>query len=84
MRRSIILDPATRLPRLEETDEPLERFKAACVGAGLQLRVLSSRATCSTRDTDPMVLLAVGGPAARLDGLPADGGGDGGSSGGGQ
>lgn len=72
MRRSVVLDPATRLPRLEDSDEPLERFTTACSAAGLQLRVLSTQATCSSRDTDPMVLLAVGGSAAQLGDLPAD------------
>lgn len=70
VRRAIVLDPATRLPRLEDEDEPLEKFKAACAAAGLQLRVLSSRETCSNRDSDPMVLLAVGGPQARLAEMP--------------
>ncbi len=70
VRRAIVLDPATRLPRLEDSDEPLEKFKAACTQTGLQLRVLSSRETCSNRDSDPMVLLAVGGPQARLADLP--------------
>lgn len=71
VRRAIVLDPATRLPRLEDEDEPLERFKTACSAAGLQLRLLGSRQTCSARDSDPMVLLAVGGPQARLGELPA-------------
>ncbi|KAI7839127.1 hypothetical protein COHA_007130 [Chlorella ohadii] len=70
VRRAIVLDPATRLPRLEDSDEPLEKFKAACAEAALQLRVLSSRETCSNRDSDPMVLLAVGGPQSRLADLP--------------
>lgn len=70
VRRAVVLDPATRLPRLEDEDEPLVKFKAACAAAGLQLRQLSSRETCSNRDSDPMVLLAVGGPQARLAELP--------------
>lgn len=76
IRRAIVLDRATGLPKLEDGDEPLEAFKAACTAAGLQLRELGSRSTCSAVDTAPMVLLAVGGGAASLDGLPAPPGED--------
>lgn len=70
VRRAVVLDPATRLPRLEESDGPLDAFMRDVAGEGLQLRVLSRRATCSNVDSDPMVLLAVGGQAAVLAGLP--------------
>ncbi|KAL4422571.1 hypothetical protein ABPG75_008768 [Micractinium tetrahymenae] len=84
VRRAIVLDPASRLPRLEECDEPLERFKAACAAGGLAVRLLGSRQTCSYVDTDPMVLLAVGWPSAAevLERLPepAPNGGSNGSS----
>jgi hypothetical protein len=71
VRRAIVLDPATRLPRLEESDEPLEAFKRGCLEAGLQLCQLSSGPTCSNVDADPMVLLAVGGGRAALEALSA-------------
>ncbi|PSC67978.1 lysine methyltransferase METTL21B [Micractinium conductrix] len=70
VRRAIVLDPATRLPRLEEADEPLERFQAAAAAAGLEVRVLGSRETCNV-DCDPMVLLALGRSAAAVAALPA-------------
>ena len=70
VRRAVVLDRATRLPRLEDADEPLEAFKASCGAAGLEVRVLSSRETCSNVDSDPMVLLAVGQDAERLNDLP--------------
>ena len=70
MRRAVVLDRATRLPRLEDADEPLEAFKAACGAAGLVVRVLSSRETCSNVDSDPMVQLAEGRDAGRLADLP--------------
>lgn len=38
----IMLDPRTRMPRLEEFDAPLERFRELAQAAGLQLRELLS------------------------------------------
>ncbi|KAL4424743.1 hypothetical protein ABPG77_000086 [Micractinium sp. CCAP 211/92] len=72
VRRAVVLDPVTRLPRLEDSDEPLERFKAGCAAQGLAVRLLGSRHTCSNVDTDPMMLLAVGwaGAVEALDRLP--------------
>lgn len=64
------LDPATRLPCLEPEDGALEAFKQCCAGCGLQLRMLSSLPTCSTVDSDPMVLLAIGPGRAALELLP--------------
>ena len=69
VRRAITLDPATRLPRLEEHDEPLERFQGGCTAAGLHLRVLSSSAVGD--GDDPMVLLAVARHPGALVDLPA-------------
>ena len=72
VRRAITLDPATRLPRLEEHDEPLERFKAGCTAAGLHLRVLSSSAAPGDSGSDdPMLLLAVALHPDALVNLPA-------------
>lgn len=70
VRRAITLDPQTKLPRLEDTDEPYEAFLAACRRAGLHVRVLSSRETCSNVDTDPMLLLAVGRAEEAVRALP--------------
>jgi hypothetical protein len=69
VRRAIVLDPATRLPRLEPDDAPLEAFKAHCAASGLQLRLLGSRPSCCNVDDDPMVLLAVGGSGVDLSAL---------------
>ena len=66
-----MLDRQTRRPRLEDQDEPLEKFKAACQAAGMPIRMLSSKETCSNIDNDPMVLLAVGWEEERVAGLPA-------------
>lgn len=79
IRRAITLDPKTRLPRLEDSDEPFEHFLATARAAGLAVRVLSSRETCSNVDSDPMVLVALGRQAEALEALP---GGTGGGSGG--
>ncbi|KAI3430311.1 hypothetical protein D9Q98_004907 [Chlorella vulgaris] len=70
VRRAVYLDPATRLPCLEPEDGALEAFKQCCAGCGLQLRMLSSLPTCSTVDSDPMVLLAIGPGRAALELLP--------------
>ncbi len=71
IRRAITLDSQTRLPRLEDRDEPFEAFLASCHKAGMHTRILSSRATCSNVDTDPMMLLAVARSELALDKLPA-------------
>ena len=70
IRRAVVLDPATRLPRLEDRDEPLDCWRAAAEAAGLCVRVLSSGATCSAVDSDPMLLLAAGWSQQAVDALP--------------
>ena len=70
VRRAVVLDRTTRLPRLEPADGPLQHFLAACGPAGLAVRVLSRGQTCSNVDTDPMVLLAVGRREGGLADLP--------------
>lgn len=74
VRRAVVRDPATRLPRLEADDSPLEAFKTHCAAAGLQVRLLGSRHGCSNVDADPTLLLAVGcGGGANLSSLPGAG-----------
>ena len=84
IRRAITLDRATKLPRLEDSDEPFEFFLASCAAAGLATRVVSTRQTCSNVDSDPMVLVGVGRSEGALRALPAwehGGGGDGAAAG---
>lgn len=70
IRRAITLDKQTRLPRLEDTDEPYESFLLTCRAAGLCVRILSQRQTCSNVDSDPMMLVAVGKEEGALQQLP--------------
>lgn len=42
MRRPLLLDPDTGVPRLSERDEPYEAFQAAAQVAGLVPRLLGS------------------------------------------
>ena len=71
IRRAVVRDAATRLPRLEERDEPLDRWRAAAEAAGLRVRVLSCRESCSNVDSDPMLLLAAGWSREAVDAQPA-------------
>jgi len=70
IRRAITLDPKTRLPRLEDKDEPFEAFLASCQEAGLHTHILSSRGTCSNVDSDPMMLVGVAKGEGLLQKLP--------------
>ncbi|CAL8464087.1 g3622 [Coccomyxa elongata] len=59
IRRSILLDPKTRLPRLEDFDAPLELFQRIITDAGLHMReqlVIKPEKTDSTSDSEFRVL----------------------------
>ncbi|BDA49213.1 probable protein N-lysine methyltransferase METTL21A [Coccomyxa sp. Obi] len=72
IRRSILLDPKTRLPRLEEFDAPLEQFKRMVTDAGLHMRellVIIPEDPGSTTDSEFRVM-AVGWTETTLNNMP--------------
>ena len=68
----IVLDSKTRIPRLEDFDEPLERFKKIATEAGMHLRellVVKPEIPGSTSDGE-FCVLAVGWEWSDLESLP--------------
>ena len=77
-RRAVCLDPATRLPRVEDSDEPWELFRASCRAEGLRERVLAQAPTTSPGDEGFMCILALAPSEAALEAAVGGGGGGGG------
>lgn len=69
----IMLDPMTRLPRLEEFDAPLEQFLRVVTDAGLHVRELLAHvpeARGSSESDSEFRVLAVGWSKTILKNMP--------------